>query len=74
MIFDHENKIAYGSVSLRLDEELFRDFCKKFGFEPVVFHSYQNRQIMRDYLFNPQWFEFRKKGTGYRRVRYPDPG
>ena len=41
MIFDHDNKIAYGSVSLRLDEELFRDFCKKFGFEPVVFHSYQ---------------------------------
>ena len=41
MIFDHKNKIAYGSVSLRLDEELFRDFCKKFGFEPVVFHSYQ---------------------------------
>ena len=27
MIFDHENKIAYGSVSLRLDEQLFRDFC-----------------------------------------------
>lgn len=41
MIFDHENKIAYGSVSLRLDEQLFRDFCKKFGFAPVVFHSYQ---------------------------------
>lgn len=41
MIFDHDNKIAYGSVSLRLDEELFRDFCKKFDFEPVVFHSYQ---------------------------------
>lgn len=41
MIFDHENKIAYGSVSLRLDEQLFREFCEKFGFEPVVFHSYQ---------------------------------
>ena len=41
MIFDHENKLAYGSVSLRLDEQLFRDFCEKFGFEPVVFHSYQ---------------------------------
>lgn len=41
MIFDHENKIAYGSVSLRLDEKLFREFCEKFGFEPVVFHSYQ---------------------------------
>ena len=41
MIFDHENKLAYGSVSLRLDEQLFREFCEKFGFEPVVFHSYQ---------------------------------
>ncbi|GGP02900.1 hypothetical protein GCM10010992_09150 [Cloacibacterium rupense] len=41
MIFDHENKLAYGSVSLRLDEQLFRDFCEKFGFNPVVFHSYQ---------------------------------
>ena len=42
MIFDHDHKIAYGSVSLRLDEELFRKFCAKFGFKPVVFHSYQN--------------------------------
>lgn len=42
MIFDHEHKIAYGSVSLRLDEELFRQFCQKFGFRPIVFHSYQN--------------------------------
>jgi hypothetical protein len=41
MIFDHENKVAYGSVSLRLDEQLFREFCEKFGFETVVFHSYQ---------------------------------
>ena len=42
MIFDHDHKIAYGSVSLRLDEELFRKFCTKFGFTPVVFHSFQN--------------------------------
>ena len=42
MIFDHDHKIAYGSVSLRLDEELFLQFCTKFGFRPVVFHSYQN--------------------------------
>lgn len=42
MIFDHENKIAYGSVSLRLDEELFKEFCAKYGFTPIVFHSYQN--------------------------------
>lgn len=41
MIFDHDNKIAYGSISLRLDEKLFREFCTKYGFTPVVFHSYQ---------------------------------
>lgn len=41
MIFDHDHKLAYGSVSLRLDENLFRDFCEKYGFTPVVFHSFQ---------------------------------
>lgn len=41
MIFDHDHKLAYGSVSLRLDEKLFRDFCEKFGYKPVVFHSFQ---------------------------------
>lgn len=41
MIFDHDHKIAYGSVSLRLDETLFREFCEKYGFTPVVFHSFQ---------------------------------
>lgn len=41
MIFDHDNRLAYGSVSLRLDENLFREFCDKYGFMPVVFHSFQ---------------------------------
>lgn len=41
MIFDHDNRIAYGSVSLRLDEQLFRDFCEKMGYTPIVFHSFQ---------------------------------
>ncbi len=41
MIFDHPNKLAYGSVSLRLDEKLFIDFCESIGYKPVVFHSYQ---------------------------------
>lgn len=41
MIFDHDHKIAYGSVSLRLDEQLFREYCANIGYEPVVFHSYQ---------------------------------
>lgn len=41
MIFDHDSKIAYGSVSLRLDENLFRKFCADYNFTPVVFHSFQ---------------------------------
>lgn len=41
MIFDHDHKLAYGSVSLRLDEDLFRKFCDSIGYQPVVFHSYQ---------------------------------
>ncbi|SDE58630.1 citrulline utilization hydrolase CtlX [Riemerella columbipharyngis] len=42
MIFDHDNKLAYGSVSIRLDETLFREFCEHIGYTPVVFHSFQN--------------------------------
>jgi len=42
IIFDHDYQLAYGSVSLRLDEEIFRKFCHKIGYEPVVFHSFQN--------------------------------
>lgn len=42
MILDHENRIAYGSVSFRLDEILFREFCQKFNFKPIVFHSFQS--------------------------------
>ena len=41
MIFDHDHKIAYGSVSLRLDEKLFRRYCESIGYKPVVFHSFQ---------------------------------
>ena len=54
MIFDHENRLAYGSVSLRLDENLFRDFCQKMDFTPVVFHSFQtvNNQRLPIYHTN----------------------
>ncbi|MDO4224817.1 MAG: arginine deiminase-related protein [Bergeyella zoohelcum] len=41
MIFDHDNQLAYGSVSLRLDENLFHQFCEKIGYKPIVFHSFQ---------------------------------
>lgn len=40
--FDRENKIAYGAVSLRLDEEIFIKWCAEFGYKPVVFHSFQS--------------------------------
>lgn len=42
MIFDHDYRIAYGSVSLRLDEELFLNFCGKYNYKPVVFQSFQS--------------------------------
>ncbi|MBQ0153117.1 MAG: amidinotransferase [Chryseobacterium sp.] len=42
MIFDHDNRLAYGSVSLRLDEQVFKDFCAKYNYTPIVFHSYQS--------------------------------
>lgn len=42
MILDRENKIAYGAVSLRLDEEIFIKWCAEFGYKPVVFHSFQS--------------------------------
>lgn len=47
IIFDHDHKIAYGSVSLRLDEELFREYCAERGYEPVVFHSFQDAGAQR---------------------------
>lgn len=40
IIFDHVAKIAYGSLSIRCDEELFREHMTALGYEPVVFHSY----------------------------------
>lgn len=47
MIFDHENKLAYGAISPRLDEGLLREFCDKMGFTPVVFHSFQTANGQR---------------------------
>jgi hypothetical protein len=41
IIFDHDYKLAYGSVSIRLDEDLFKKYCEKSGYEAVVFHSFQ---------------------------------
>jgi hypothetical protein len=41
IIFDHDYRLAYGSVSLRLDRKLFVEFCQKINYQPIVFHSFQ---------------------------------
>lgn len=41
MILDRENKIAYGALSMRLDEMLFKKWCTEFDYQAVVFHSFQ---------------------------------
>jgi hypothetical protein len=40
IIFDHTNKLAYGSLSIRCDEALFTEHVKALGYTPIVFHSY----------------------------------
>jgi hypothetical protein len=40
IIFDHENKIAYGCVSPRCDASLFTSHVLGLGYEPVLFHAY----------------------------------
>ena len=47
IIFDHDHRLAYGSVSLRLDEALFRDYCKEINYTPIVFHSFQTAGAQR---------------------------
>lgn len=41
IILDRDNRIAYGSVSIRLEKDLFLDYCNTFNYKPIVFHSYQ---------------------------------
>jgi hypothetical protein len=50
MIFDHDNKIAYGSVSLRLDENYFVNFVKNLVLN-LWFFILIKRRIMRDCQF-----------------------
>ncbi|MDL1913949.1 MAG: amidinotransferase [Bergeyella sp.] len=42
IIFDHEYKIAYASVSKRMDPEAFLYFCNKTQYKPIIFRSYQS--------------------------------
>jgi hypothetical protein len=41
MIFDRVHSIAYAALSERTDKAVFLQFCKVFGFEPVLFSAFQ---------------------------------
>lgn len=41
-ILDRNNKIAYACLSPRTDEGLFREFCGKLNYKPVIFHAYDS--------------------------------
>ncbi|NAW52099.1 amidinotransferase [Elizabethkingia argentiflava] len=41
MILDRENKIAYATTSVRLDEDVFTQWCEEFKYQPIIFHAFQ---------------------------------
>ncbi|MCH9816319.1 MAG: amidinotransferase, partial [Actinomycetia bacterium] len=52
MVLDRVNKKAYACLSERCDEDLFRQFCKEFGFKPVPFHGYQTYKGKRVAIYH----------------------
>jgi hypothetical protein len=43
MVLDHENKIAYGCLSERLDKEVFTFWCNKMQFKPISFKAVDDK-------------------------------
>ena len=41
MVLDRENGVAYACLSERTSSEMFRLFCKDFGYRPIEFHATQ---------------------------------
>jgi len=39
MVLDHQNKIAYGCLSERLDKDVFSYWCDKMQFKPICFNA-----------------------------------
>ena len=39
MVLDHQNKIAYGCLSERLDKNAFNEWCDKMQFKPIAFKA-----------------------------------
>jgi hypothetical protein len=43
MVLDHQNKIAYGCLSERLDKEAFSFWCNKMQFKPISFKAVDDK-------------------------------
>jgi hypothetical protein len=43
MVLDHQNKIAYGCLSERLDKEAFISWCDKMQFKPIAFKAVDDK-------------------------------
>lgn len=39
MVLDHVNRLAFAAISSRTSPELFRQWCRRFEFEPIDFHA-----------------------------------
>ncbi len=39
-VLDRENHVAYACISPRTDQQLFKEFCVKLGYEPVIFEAF----------------------------------
>ncbi|ACO73425.1 amidinotransferase [Laribacter hongkongensis] len=52
MILDRVNMKAYACLSPRCDEDVFKKFCKEFGFKPVAFHGFQTYEGKRAAIYH----------------------
>ena len=44
MVLDHQNKIAYGCLSERLDKATFTNWCHKMQFKPITFKAVDDKE------------------------------
>ncbi len=52
IVLDRENNIAYACESERTDPVLLQMFCDDFGYEMVLFNSYQTTNIGREPIYH----------------------
>lgn len=45
MVLDRENKISYACLSIRTQENVLDDFCKKSGYKAVKFHAFDQNNF-----------------------------